>query len=185
MLRGLWIAVVAGALSAPLGWEISNRVESDNRFCVSCHLREGQPLHDTKMRDFDSDPARNLAGLHQRAEAEFRCIDCHGGASFANRLRIKAVAARDALSYLLGRFDEPGSMQHPLWDEDCAQCHDDWSESRDDDYHGIGVHNLPEFEYRCVDCHRAHDGRGSAEFAFLERAHVLGVCHQCHEEFQP
>ena len=51
-------------------------------------------------------PPVNLASLHYEVDNDFRCIQCHGGASFANHARVKAVAARDALAYILGRFEE-------------------------------------------------------------------------------
>ena len=170
------------AVGGPIGWVTTNWLESNNSFCVACHLSEQTPLHEEKMQELMATPPVNLVSLHYQADSEFRCIECHGGASFANQLRVKTVAARDALVYLFGRFEEPVSMDHPLWDEDCVQCHETYESDRSDDYHAIDVHNLPSFVYRCVDCHVSHSTEGAAQFGFLEPARVRRACHSCHEE---
>lgn len=182
MRRVLAIAAALGALGAPIGWWTTGHLESDNEFCVSCHLDAGTPLHRAKMREGMATPPVNLASLHFEADPDFLCIACHGGASFVNRLRVKSVAAGDALAYVLGRFEEPSSMEHPLWDEDCAQCHATYEPERDDDFHAIDDHNLPGFAHRCVGCHRVHSTRGEARFGFLESGHVRSACRDCHEE---
>ena len=182
MKRWILACVASGLVLAPLGWAISDRLEARNEFCVSCHLPGGQPLHGTKGRDFEARPAPNLVAAHRRAEPAFRCIDCHGGASFVNKLRVKAVAARDASLWLLGAFEEPDSMAHPLWDEDCTRCHASYEPERDDDFHAIADHNI-DFAHRCVECHRSHRGAGRPEFAHLERDVVLPICGIFQEEF--
>ena len=182
MKRKLGIAFLLMALGGPIGWVTTSRLESNNEFCVACHLNEQTPLHEEKMKELMATPPVNLVSLHYQADSEFRCIQCHGGASFANQLRVKAVAARDALVYLLGRFEEPVSMDYPLWDEDCAQCHERYETERSDDFHAIEDHNLPSFVYRCVDCHVAHFTEGAAQFGFLEPARVRRACQTCHEE---
>lgn len=178
-----WIALLVLAAGAPAGWVISDRLESRNEFCTSCHLNAATPLHEQKAADFAESPASSLAAAHRAAKPEFRCIDCHGGASFANRLRVKSVAARDALRYLLGRFEEPQSMQHPLWNEDCAKCHGAYSPARADAFHAIEVHNLPAFEFDCVQCHDAHPSGRKASLEYLESERLVAVCRNCHEEF--
>ncbi len=176
------IAILAAAVAAPAGWTISDRLESRNEFCVSCHLSEGVPLHEQKMSEFSTPPARNLAAAHYRAEAGFRCIDCHGGASFPNKLRVKTVAARDLSRWLVGWFDEPTHMKHPLWDEDCAICHPAYPAQHPEDFHALADHNI-DFAYRCVECHRAHPSGGVTDPYFVDREVVLPVCRNCHEEF--
>ena len=174
--------MAAGLASAPLAWVITDRLEADNRFCGSCHLDAATPLHEAKLDEIGARPAVNLVSLHTEAEPEFRCIDCHGGVSFANRLRVKTVAARDTALYVLGRFDEPEAMDHPLWDEDCVQCHASYEPERDDAFHAFPVHN-DAFGYRCVQCHRAHPAGPPAQFYFLDRDVLLPICRNCHEEF--
>lgn len=135
------------------------------------------------MKDFFRVPGDSLVAAHQAAQGGFRCIDCHGGASFANRLRVKTVAARDALFYVLGRFEEPRDMEHPLWNEDCAKCHGTYAPERDDAFHAIDVHNLPRFAYPCVECHQAHPTGRKATLDYLEPGPTVAVCRNCHEEF--
>jgi hypothetical protein len=179
----IWIALVVALAGAPVGWLVSDHFEAQNEFCVSCHLDASTPLHDAKMKDLLGEPASSLVAAHHAAKPGFRCFDCHGGASFPNQLRVKAVAARDAFAYLLGRFEEPKTMAHPLWNEDCAKCHASYQPARDDAFHAIGVHNLPEFEYECVKCHQAHPTGRQASLDFLEREALVAVCQNCHEEF--
>ena len=183
MRRGDWLglAVVVLAL-APAGWLFTDLLESHDEFCTSCHL-EGAPLHDAKRREFESVPAVNLASAHFAHDREFRCITCHRGASFANRVRVKLLAARDAAVYLTGRFDEPKAMAHPLWREDCVQCHTTYEPKRGDAFHAIEVHNLPKFALNCVQCHEAHPTGRSADQAFLDREALVAACRNCHEEF--
>ena len=179
----MWIGIAAAVAGAPAGWLASDALEADNDFCTSCHLDAQTPLHAHKRRDFEAVPAASLVAAHREAKAEFRCIDCHRGASFPNRVRVKALALRDALAYVLGRFEEPEAMAHPLWNEDCVQCHARYEPERTDAFHAISVHNLPEFEFDCVQCHRAHPTGRDPALSFLASDDVLPVCRNCHEEF--
>jgi len=181
--RTVWIALAAAVVLTPLGWVVSDRFESQNSFCTSCHLDAHTPLHAELRRNFESKPAVNLASAHFAHDQGFRCIDCHRGASFPNRVRVKLLAMRDTAVYLLGRFEEPRRMEHPLWNEDCTQCHLKYEPERDADFHAIEVHNLPNFQLNCVQCHEAHPTGRSAELAFLAREPLLEQCRNCHEEF--
>lgn len=181
-MRRVAIGLAALSLAAlPAGWVVSDRLESNDAFCVSCHLPAGRPLHERKLDDFRSSPPQSLVAAHAAARSEFRCIDCHGGTSPLGRVRVKAVAARDALRYLAGRFEEPDHMRHPLWDEDCARCHTSYRAERDDSFHALEVHNV-DFPLACVSCHRSHVA-GRAELDFLLPEVVLPACRGCHEEF--
>ncbi len=64
MRRGLGIAVVLGALRAPIGWLTTDQLESNNEFCVACHLDDQTPLHEAKMNELMASPPVNLASLH-------------------------------------------------------------------------------------------------------------------------
>jgi hypothetical protein len=182
--RGRWITLSALLSCAPLGWLATDALESQNAFCTSCHLEAQTPLHAAKRREFESDPALNLASAHFAHDHEFRCITCHRGASFPNRVRVKVLAARDAVVYLLRRFDEPREMAHPLWREDCVQCHAKYRPERKDAFHAVEVHNLRNFALNCVQCHEAHPTGRAPEFAFLAREPLVARCRNCHEEFQ-
>jgi hypothetical protein len=180
--RLLWLAVAAGVALAPAGWLATDFLESHDAFCTSCHLGDS-PLHDAKRHDFESVPAVNLASAHFAHDREFRCITCHRGASFPNRVRVKLLAARDGAMYVLGRFREPEEMKHPLWREDCVKCHDKYEPKRGDAFHAIAIHNLPKFALNCVQCHEAHPTGRAADQAFLAREPLVAACRNCHEEF--
>ena len=189
--RASWLVVVivAGAASVPTGWLVTDHLEQDNDFCNACHLESGVALHRDIRLDFDEAPAMSLAAAHAAAGDEpFRCIDCHGGGSFAGRARVKARAAKDAFFYLTGQFDEPDHMRWPLWDEDCAQCHASFEESEPlagepTRFHQFGVHN-GDLGVDCVACHLSHERVGSDAPYHLQVDHVRTQCARCHAEFE-
>jgi|GEM_PF-292834 len=190
--RWLGIAGVAGIVAFPVGWVVSDRLEQNNDFCTSCHLEPGVPLHAELRRAFDASPVTNLASVHAGAKApghagDFRCIDCHGGASWTGRIRVKALAAKDAFWYALGRFEEPHEMAWPLWDEDCKKCHssfdappsEDWETPR---FHELPVHNV-DLGTDCVVCHRSHATGGNPDGFFLDPRYVEPECGRCHQRY--
>ena len=133
-----------------------------------------------------------LAGLHavriradQAGDDPARCIDCHGGVGFQGKLRVKWLAARDALVWLGGDFEEPDGMNTPLLDEDCLQCHPSFDETPSGlprpRFHELSVHNA-ELGVDCVQCHGSHDA-GDPDFHYLDIAHVRSRCAECHNEF--
>jgi hypothetical protein len=173
---------------------VTDHLERDNDFCTACHLEADVPLHSDIRRDFDALPPVSLAGRHGsaavegRAEPAFRCIDCHGGAGLLGRARVKALAARDAFWYVVGRFEEPSGMRWPLWDEDCVKCHASFDVSelqagQSPRFHQLPVHNV-ELGVACVQCHMSHDAGGDAGAYFVNAAPVRGQCARCHSEFE-
>jgi nitrate/TMAO reductase-like tetraheme cytochrome c subunit len=186
-------AAVAGGAAAPLGWIVTDRLEQDNDFCNACHLTPEIPLHIDIRRDFDAAPAATLAALHAgedgpRSDSRFRCIDCHGGHSAVGRARVKALAAKDAFWWLVGSFEEPDGMRWPLWDEDCAKCHDAFDESDAEPWQASRFHQLPvhnvELGVDCVECHRTHATGGDPGGYFLHATWVRSQCARCHSEFE-
>jgi hypothetical protein len=185
--RWIGIAIAAGIVGFPVGWAITDRLEQDNEFCTSCHLEPDVPLHIELRRAFDTAPPTNLASAHALAETpgHFRCIDCHGGASWKGRARVKALAALDGFWYALGRFEEPTGMQWPLWDEDCQKCHtgfappssEEWETPR---FHELPIHNV-ELGIDCVACHRVHEAGGNPNDFFIRADWVRPQCERCHE----
>ena len=183
MKRSLSIVLTALVLIAgPVGWMISDHLESDNAFCVGCHLDTKTPLHEEKSIDFRAEPPVSLAAAHHLGRRDFRCIDCHRGTGALGRLRVKWVAARDAARYLVGRFREPDRMQHPLWDSDCLKCHTPAAGVDAGAFHGVEVHNAG-FPFACVECHTSHSGQGDPELQFPDSKQVLPICQECHEEY--
>ena len=185
----LVIAIVAGIAAMSMGWLVTDHLEQDNDFCNACHLDSEVALHRDIRLDFDGTPVISLAGAHAVAvDGPLRCIECHGGVSFAGRVRVKALAAQDAFLYLAGRFEEPDRMRWPLWDEDCAQCHASFEESRPvpgeaTRFHQLGVHNV-DLGVDCVECHLAHEQVGSGVPFHLQVTHVRTQCARCHAEFE-
>jgi len=192
--RVLALALPAVIVSAPAGWLATDALERRNDFCNACHLEPDMPLHIQVRRDFDASPPLSLAGLHGgarvegRADAAFRCIDCHGGTGLAGRARVKALAAKDAFWYALGRFEEPDGMRWPLWDEDCGKCHASFDEAEPESwqsprFHQLAIHNV-DLGVDCVECHRTHDPGGNPDASFLHADLVRSQCALCHLEFE-
>ena len=199
------VALLAiGALAGATGFLVTDALERRNDFCNACHLPDGTPLHIAIRQDFDARPPRTLAAAHA-AEASpgsggFRCIDCHGGAGPVERVWVKALAARDALVYVLGHFEEPDGMRFPLSDGLCRSCHPRFDHEAEavereaeaaepeeeavasgQPFHALPVHNRA-LGVRCVACHRAHDP-GDPALDFLDPATVRPLCADCHPEF--
>jgi nitrate/TMAO reductase-like tetraheme cytochrome c subunit len=195
--RRLWVlgwVVVIGAVFFVVGWAVTDHLEQDNDFCTSCHLESSVPLHIDVRQNFDAFPAASLASLHGSLEvvggddAAFRCIDCHGGASWIGRARVKALAALDLFWFVVGHFEEPHEMAWPLWDEDCLQCHVSFGDTRsasweDPRFHELALHNV-DLGVNCVECHRAHDPTGNPDYYHLRANWVRAQCARCHSEFQ-
>ncbi len=190
-LAGLGLAC---AVTAPLLWLVTDRLEARNDFCNACHLPSGVPLHRAVRDDFVALPAPTLAAAHAvagnaaRGDGEFRCIDCHGGASFVGKVRVKALAARDAAVWVTGRFEEPVGMRWPLWDEDCRQCHSEFGSTgreawQSAAFHELALHNV-ELGVNCVECHPAHERIAPEAPYFLDAVRVRSQCARCHPEFE-
>jgi predicted CXXCH cytochrome family protein len=187
VLVGLGLAGI-GAVS----WAVSDRIERQNDFCVSCHLTPEVRLHDPMGRDFVHRPVASLAARHSEVAGRdaqgFHCIDCHGGTSWPGRLRVKLFAATDAAWYFSGHFEEPERMQWPLWDEDCIKCHTSLgtahSEGSEERPFHAGLGHRENMGVDCVSCHRAHDTGVDPEKSFLRADHVRVQCAHCHSDFR-
>jgi len=174
----------------PVFWHGTDRLEQDDDFCIACHLTPGTPLHIALREDFDRVPAVSLAAAHRATSVDgrpLRCIDCHGGASIQGRVRVKALAAADALWYLAGHFEEPDEMRWPLWDEDCTACHRQFQGPTSEawetpHFHELEVHNV-DLGIACVECHESHGVDGDSSTHFLEAETLRIQCVRCHPEF--
>ena len=187
---GIVLGLVALAL-AGLGaasWTVSDRLEQENAFCLGCHLTPEVRLHAAVGRDFEHRPPASLAARHAEAEADFRCIECHGGTSWPGRVQVKLSAASDAFWYLTGRFEEPEGMAWPLRDEDCRKCHASIEPSRPKDWDAISFHERAAHDEKlgvaCVECHRVHATDVDPKGYFLRADHVRSQCARCHSDFR-
>jgi nitrate/TMAO reductase-like tetraheme cytochrome c subunit len=188
------LVAAIGVVLFLVGWGVTDHLEQDNDFCTSCHLTPRVPLHIDIRENFDMRPTTSLASLHGssqvagREDADFRCIDCHGGTSWLGRARVKALAGLDAFWYVVGRFEEPSEMAWPLWDEDCQKCHLDFEKTRSAPweyprFHELSLHNV-DLGVDCVECHRSHDSAGDPNHHYLRAKWVRAQCARCHSEFQ-
>jgi nitrate/TMAO reductase-like tetraheme cytochrome c subunit len=176
------------------GWLATDALEANNDFCNVCHLSTGLPLHAQIREGFDAVPAVNLAGIHaaatepaRAARPLSRCIDCHGGVGAVGRTKVKLLAAKDALVWLSGDFDEPDHMEYPLGEADCRKCHLELSPEggfeTEETFHGLSVHNA-DLGVTCVECHTVHDGGDDSAVFFMNATRVREQCGRCHSEFK-
>jgi hypothetical protein len=71
MRLGPWLLLLLlGLLLLPTGWLLTDHLEGDDHFCISCHLRPGVRLHRHNSQDFDRRPPDSLAALHAKAGNE-------------------------------------------------------------------------------------------------------------------
>jgi len=183
----------ASILVLVLSWPISDRIEQRNDFCNACHLPDGTPLHERVRQDFDRVIPVSLGGVHgrgwveEREDSDFRCIDCHAGAGAVERTQVKLLAARDALRYLVGTFEEPEGMPYALSNTVCRSCHPTFRHSAApgwtlEAYHGLPEHDDAADAPACVDCHAIHTRDGDAFAYFMARPRVAARCRACHAD---
>ena len=77
----------------------------------------GKRIHMYAETASDSFDIGNVGNYESVANVQ-GCIDCHGGVGRVGRSKVKLLAARDALVWLVGDFDEPDHMEYPLGEAD-------------------------------------------------------------------
>ena len=186
LLLGLLGAPVVGAGTFGVGIAVTDHLEKNNAFCISCHLVEAKRLHHDKFHTFfpvDGQINTLAAAHHGAGDEPFKCVDCHNGATVTDKLLIKAQAARDTVAYLLGDFEEPDHMRFSLGNRVCLQCHITAGKNaqKKSAFHNAAHHsNLPLI---CYECHTVHH-QASRETSFLKRDIVQPLCDDCHARFQ-
>lgn len=203
MARRSWITLSlwGGGLISAFGFAgfvagslITDRLEQDNRFCVSCHAptKASQyfgikvdriaKLHQEKYDGFYSRDGKviSLAGSHN-VNRQVKCIDCHIGAGSQDYFIIKAIAARDTAKYVVGRYREPEGLTYALGDRTCLKCHRDGGQNLKNPkaFHNAPYHRDP--RDACSDCHPSHV-KAAAETRFIQQALVKPRCDSCHLE---
>jgi hypothetical protein len=180
-------------LIAAVSWPVSDRIEQRNDFCNACHLPDETPLHLQVREDFERVIPVSLAGVHGRGwveareESDFRCIDCHAGAGAAERTKVKLLAARDAVRYWVGSFEEPEGMPFDLSPQLCLGCHPSFRHSAAPGWTLVAYHGMPEHDAApnapsCVACHSVHSRDGDPFAYFMARQRVARQCRACHGE---
>lgn len=178
VLWGLALIVILGVMGFAAGVAITDRLEQDNRFCIACHVPRMIQIYENSQ-PVEGRPI-TLAGAHH-VKRQVKCIECHIGADFKDKMVIKAIAAKDTVKYLLGLFKDPHSLSYPLGDRTCLKCHPDGGQNPKNpkSFHNAPYHRDP--RNTCSDCHRSHD-EASAETLFLRQELVKPLCESCHLE---
>lgn len=117
-----------------LGFVTVSALEEHDVFCTSCHTVPETTYYNRAYiaLDYPTDPVPDLATQHYLTADDdaFKCINCHrGNASLRHRVSTTALAARDTITYLLGREDPTPEKQHikEAWlpNAACVSCHTD------------------------------------------------------------
>lgn len=182
-----WAAVVIGiglvVGIAGIGGAVA--LEQNDHFCASCHTEpEVTYVHQIELAH-EEGYARTLAAFHalpQERDADgVRCIDCHGGVGIKGRAEGLALAFGDTVAFVTGNFEQPATLDHPLPDEACVQCHGDWAEDRsfENHVHWQFLEEGAPSDIRCVDCHVSHVEANDFD-GFIRREIVFPECEACH-----
>ncbi|MFQ5974655.1 MAG: NapC/NirT family cytochrome c [Alphaproteobacteria bacterium] len=177
-------APVAGAAVFGMGVAVTDYLEQDNVFCISCHVSNAKRLHQDKFDTFfpiDGQITTLAAAHHGAGNEPFKCVNCHNGATLTDKLLIKTQAARDTVAYLLGDFEEPELMRFSLGNRLCLKCHSSAGKNPEKEtaFHNAGYHtNLP---FICYACHTVHP-QAKRETRFLKRDIVQPLCDECHAQ---
>lgn len=154
-------------------------LESYNPFCTSCHLQDHQDYLDDGARP--KTEVRTLGGRHL-SSGEVKCISCHGEEGITGMARTTYLAAKDSVKFILGDYEQPSRVFHPMADKDCVKCH---SEARilkleEEDFHVILDHaTLP---FTCVQCHNGHLTGGKRAKRFIVPQTAQPRCDHCHNK---
>lgn len=179
----LWLVllIVLSPLAGVGGLHGIRAVESYDPFCTVCHLQDHQDYLDDGARPKAG--VRTLAGWHARAGG-VRCISCHGEEGIAGMIRTTILASKDLYKFIIGDFEQPSRVFHPILDKDCAKCHDEERllELADGAFHAIVDH--AELEANCVQCHNGHRMGGERAKAFLVAATAQPRCDACHDDLE-
>lgn len=155
------------------------QVESYNPFCTSCHLQDHQDYMDDARRSENA--IRTLGGWHL-AGGKVECISCHGEDGLAGMTRTTYLAAKDSIKFIIGDYEQPSRVFHPIKNKDCQKCHGDERILKlgDDDFHAILDHS--ELPFACVQCHNGHRTGGRKARRFIVPKTAQPRCDSCHDE---
>jgi len=149
MSRKVRLGIIGLAAALAIGLAAAayvSHLEEDDRFCTSCHTapevayyqraQAALALANANLSSGSSATRRggqvevpDLSSAHYvKAQAPFRCIDCHRGDNgLVHRASTLALGAHDALVWLSGRADpslEKNTAYAPgLLNTACTRCH--------------------------------------------------------------
>lgn len=188
LLLAALASLIGAAAFGAAGVTVVNHLESRRTFCTACHLPNGTPLHERKLRLALQQPGLDLVGVHFRKAdgGQFTCADCHRGAGWRGRSRVLWASASDTLRYYLASYREPTRLPRPMGNRTCTGCHRDVTRAGNHNrFHGLTAH-LDQTTIRCTDCHVAHArwSQPSREAAYLRHT-AREVCGRCHKGDPP
>lgn len=156
-------------------------VESYDPFCTVCHLQDHQDYLDDGARA--ENMVKTLGGWHKNAGG-VKCISCHGEEGITGMIRTTILANKDLYKFIIGDYEQPSRVFHPILDKDCVKCHDEERllELSDDAFHAISDH--AELKADCVQCHNGHRVGGEREKGFMVAATAQPRCDACHDELE-
>lgn len=184
-MRRRWLFLLMGfpllgVTTFGAGVVVTDRLEANNAFCVACHL------HEKKFTEFHPVQGQHttLAAAHNLpSDKNVKCIDCHIGATFTDKMVVKAIAARDTVAYFVGTFEEPTHLRYELGNRSCLKCHATGGQNPDEEkaFHNASYHTkLP---LTCYQCHTVHPA-ANVEMRFLQRQVVQPLCDDCHRQME-
>lgn len=155
------------------------QVESYDPFCTSCHLQDHQDYLDDARRTKKA--IRTLGGWHL-VGGEVNCISCHGEEGIVGMARTTYLAAKDTVKFVLGDYEQPSRVFHPVQDKDCLKCHEDERTLKlgEEDFHVILDH--AELPFACVQCHNGHRTGGRKAKRFIVPKTAQPRCNHCHND---
>ncbi|MBI3128321.1 MAG: NapC/NirT family cytochrome c [Candidatus Tectomicrobia bacterium] len=155
--------------------------ETYDPFCTSCHLQDHQDYLDDGRREKRA--IRSLGGWHL-SSGKARCISCHGEDGVAGMIRTTLLAAGDTWRFVIGDYEVPARVFHPIQDKDCLKCHPDERILKlpAEAFHGISDH--AELKASCVQCHSGHKTGGRREKVFIVPAFAQPRCDACHKDLK-
>jgi len=174
--RVLLVALcVVGAYFGALG--VTDWLERDNRFCISCHL------HDGIYEDYYSPEGQivSLAAAHRVIDEPVPCIDCHMLEGLVGRTTTMMISTRDTLKLLLRLHETEPDFLPPLPDPYCTKCHAERElvSLEAGDYLPLTEHL--DLEILCTECHAGHPP-GDPELLYMDEEKVVRHCERCHPE---
>jgi predicted CXXCH cytochrome family protein len=174
------------------GFAFAANLESQDKFCGSCHT---QPESTYLQRSNAAQPA-DLASYH--TTQSIRCIDCHSGRGLGGRLQAEILGARNTIKWYSGTAVQPAPLTHPINDRNCLKCHQQITE-RGYTYKNKTLSTIGEAQNghwhqfltrwqaqastagTCVSCHGSHSTDGDLQILYLNEQHTTTVCESCHQ----
>ena len=156
-------------------------MESYDPFCTACHLQDHQDYLDDGARVKNA--VQTLGGWH-KSVGDVRCISCHGEEGITGMIRTTILANKDLYKFIIGDYEQPSRVFHPILDNDCVKCHEEERllELADDAFHAISDH--AELKANCVQCHNGHRLDGERAKGFMVAATAQPRCDACHDELE-